>query len=412
MLASFRLVVLGGARQTGKTTLVRELLGLPGQARYSFDDESLLQRATADPVGFVEALPRPAAVDEFQRAGRGFLLAVKQAADLDPTRGQILLTGSANYLADRTISETLAGRAGRLVLWPLSAGERLGIRETFLDHLFLPGSWPPPDTTTPSRAELVAWILEGGFPEVVTQGMPARQRRNWFDAYVSDVVSREALRPLAEIRLENELRGVLRLLAARTASELVISDVAGDIQLARGTTADYIGLLEALYLVVRLPGWSTSHTTRAKRIPKVLLVDSGLAADLCGAGEADFGLRADGRIAGALFETFVLTEVYKQTGWSERTVDLHHFRDRNGAEIDLIVSDRRTGEFAAVEVKLTATPTERHARTLAVFRDRFGPRFTVGLVVHTGAHTLPLGERLWAVPVSALWRDDPVEHPR
>jgi len=224
------------------------------------------------------ALPRPAAVDEFQRAGRGFLLAVKQAADLDSARGQLLLTGSANYLADRTISETLAGRAGRLVLWPLSVGERHGVRETFLDHLFQPDSWPPPVTATPSRSELVAWILEGGFPEIVTQGMPVRQRRAWFDAYVSDVVSREALRPLAEIRLETELRVVLRLLAARTAGELVMSEVASDVQLARETTADYIGLLEALYLVVRLPGWSTNHTTRAKRRPKVLLVDSGLAA--------------------------------------------------------------------------------------------------------------------------------------
>lgn len=315
-------------------------IGLPDQARYSFDDESLLRRATGDPIGFVETLPHPAAVDEFRRAGRGFLLAVKQAADLDPARGQLLLTGSANYLADRTISETLAGRAGRLVLWPLSVGERRGIRETFLDHLFQPASWPPPAAAVLSRSELVAWILQGGFPEVVTQAMSARQRRTWFDAYVSDVVSRETLRPLAEIRRETELRTVLRLLAARTAGELVVSEVASDVQLARETTADYIGLIEALYLAVRLPGWS-NHTVpafgRAKRRPKVLLVDSGLAADLCGAGEADFGPRADGRIAGALFETFVVTEVCKQTGWSEHTVDLHHFRDHYGAEIDLIV---------------------------------------------------------------------------
>ncbi|MGH3992477.1 MAG: DUF4143 domain-containing protein, partial [Pseudonocardiaceae bacterium] len=148
-------------------------------------------------------------------------------------------------------------------------------------------------------------------------------------------------------------------------------------------------------------------TTRAKRRPKVLVVDTGLAADLCGVGEADFGPRADGKVAGALFETFVLSEVLKQIGWSERAVDLYHFRDRHGAEIDLIVSDRRTGELAGVEVKLTATPTQGHARTLATFAERLGQRFTVGLVVHAGRHTLPLGERLWAVPISALWRSDP-----
>ncbi|WP_189223251.1 AAA family ATPase [Saccharothrix coeruleofusca] len=109
-----------------------ELLDLPGRAWFSFDDESVLARATDDPIDFVDALPRPAAVDEFQRAGRGFLLAVKQAADRDRARGQLLLTGSTNYPADKGLSETLAGRAGRLLLWPLSAGERLGAQETFL----------------------------------------------------------------------------------------------------------------------------------------------------------------------------------------------------------------------------------------------------------------------------------------
>jgi predicted AAA+ superfamily ATPase len=407
LLSSFRLVVLGGARQTGKSTLVRDLLGLPEHAQFSFDDEALLGRAVADPIGFVEALPRPAAIDEFQRAGRGLLLAVKQAADFDPARGQLLLTGSANYLADRTISETLAGRAGRLTLWPLSRGERQGVRETFIDHLFHPESWPAPAAAPPDRAELVEWILEGNYPEIVTQHLRGRRRRSWFDAYTADVVSREALRPMADVRLENELRAVLRLLAARTAGELVISDVAANAQLSRATTADYITLLEALYLVIRLPGWASNATIRAKRRPKIVVADTGLAADLCGVGEADFGPRADGKSAGALFETFVLSEVLKQTGWSERTVDLHHFRDRHGAEIDLIVSDRRSGELAGVEVKLTATPTQRHARTLASFAERLGRRFTLGLVVHAGRHTLSLGERLWAIPVSALWRSDP-----
>jgi predicted AAA+ superfamily ATPase len=102
----------------------------------------------------------------------------------------------------------------------------------------------------------------------------------------------------------------------------------------------------------------------------------------------------------------VIAEVYKQTGWSERTLDLAHFRDRNGAEIDLIVEDRRTAQVAGLEFKLTATPTERHARHLEMLRDRLGSRFTAGLVVHAGRQMLPLGERLWAVPVAALWRDD------
>ncbi|MGH9189149.1 MAG: ATP-binding protein [Acidimicrobiales bacterium] len=407
LLRAFRVVVVGGARQTGKTTLVRDLLALPPGARFSFDDEATLRRAEEDPIGFVEALPRPAAVDEFQRAGRGLLLAVKQAADADRSRGRLLLTGSANYLADRSISETLAGRAGRLELWPLSAGERRGFRESFLDHLFDQAAWPPPDRTPISRAELVDWLLEGGFPEVVTERLSGRSRRDWFAAYVADVVSREALRPIADVRFEGELQRVLRLLGARASAELVISDVAADAGLSRSTTANYISLLEALHLVVLIPAWATSATTRAKRHPKVVLVDTGLAADLCGAGEAVFGARADGRLAGALFETLVITEVCKQVGWSERVVDLYHFRDRNGPEVDLIVEDRRSGQVAGIEVKLSSTPTDRHARHLRLLRDRLGDRFALGLVVHAGPHSLPLGDRLWAVPVSAIWRTDP-----
>lgn len=405
LLSSFRVVLLGGARQTGKTTLVRDLLELPGQSWFSLDDEAVLERALDDPVGFVEALPRPAAVDEFQRAGRGFLLAVKQAADRDRTRGQLLLTGSTNYLADRGLSETLAGRAGRLLLWPLSMGERLGVRETFVDQLFEPTSWPGPTEALP-RADLVQVLLEGGYPEVVTEGLVGRQRRNWFEAYVHDVVSREALRPVAEIRLEAELRRLLRLLAARTGQELVVSGIAGDAEIGRDTASNYVTLLEALHLVTLLPAWSTNITNRVKRRPKIVVVDTGIAADLSGLGEQTFAPSADGTAAGALFETFVITEVLKQATWSERSVDLSYFRDRDGAEVDLIVEDRRTSELAGLEIKLTSTPTTRHAKHLMALRDKLGSRFVVGLVVHAGTQTLSLGERIWAVPVSALWRSD------
>lgn len=405
LLTSFRIVMLGGARQTGKTTLVRDLLGLPHRAWYSFDDPAVLARALDDPVGFVDALPRPAVVDEFQRAGRGFLLAIKQAVDRDRTRGQLLLTGSTNYLADRSLTETLAGRAGRLTLWPLSMGERLGLRETFVDRLFDPDRWPG-GAQVVSRDQLVSLILEGGYPEVVTEGLTARVRRTWFGSYTDDVVSREALRPLAEVRLELELRRLLRLLAARTAQELTISDLAGDAGLGRETMSNYVALLQALHLVTLLPPWSTNVTSRAKHRPKVVLLDTGLAADLCGAGEREFAPDRGGQFAGALFETFVIDEVLKQATWSERSVDLWHFRDRNGAEVDLIVEDRRSGEVAGVEVKLSSTPTARHAQHLVTLRDRLGARFRTGLVVHAGAQLLPLGDRIWAVPVSALWRSD------
>lgn len=394
--------MLGGARQTGKTTLVRDLLGFAEDARFTFDDPSVLARAKDDPVGFVAGLPRPAVIDEYQRAGSPFLFAVKQAADRERRRGQILLTGSTSYLADRSVAETLAGRVGRISLWPLSFGERRGVRETFLEAAF-DETWSPGRFSVFEREELIAAVLQGGYPEVVTERLSRRQRQQWFGAYVGDVVSREALRPLAEVRLENELRAVLRLLAARTAQELVIADLARDAGLSRETTANYVTLLEALHLVCVVPAWATAATTRVKRHPKVFVVDTGLAADLVGAGESEFGPRADGRMAGALFENLVAAELLKQASWSDISIAVAHYRDRNGAEVDLILEDRRRGRIAGIEVKLTATPTAHHARHLALLRDRLGKRFATGVLLHAGPHPLPLGERLWALPVSALW---------
>jgi uncharacterized protein len=149
-----------------------------------------------------------------------------------------------------------------------------------------------------------------------------------------------------------------------------------------------------------------SATTRAKRRPKIVLLDTGLAADLVGAGEASFAPSADGVLAGALFEALVVTEVLKQASWSEASIEVAHFRDRDGAEIDLMVEDRRSDAVAGIEVKMTSTPLERHARHLIRMGERLGARFTVGLVIHAGQVTLPLGEGIWAVPISALWRHD------
>jgi uncharacterized protein len=146
------------------------------------------------------------------------------------------------------------------------------------------------------------------------------------------------------------------LLAARTSNELVISDLANDAHLARPTTANYVSPPEAPYLVVQIPPWSRNITSQVKRRSKVVIADTGLAADLCSVKQSGFAVTADGPAAGGLFETFVTTKPLKQAGWSERTVDVFHYRDRSGPEVDLVLEDRHTGQVAAVEIKLTATP--------------------------------------------------------
>ena len=404
LLGTFRLVTVGGARQVGKTTMVVDLLDFPAESRFSFDDPAVLAAATIDPVGFVAALPTPAAIDEFQRAGTDFLLAVKRSVDLDSTRGRLVLTGSTNYRAARGPVETLAGRAGHLTLWPLSIGERVGRQERFLDRT-LGGEEPQPTGDGPAteRASLGELLLTGGYPEVLTEAFTARQRRAWFSAYVNDVVAREALRPIAELRHEPQLRKLLRLVGARTAQVLVASELARDAELDRHTVTDWLALLEALHLVLLLPAWSTNLTTRVIRRPKVHVTDVGLAADLAAVSEAELRATAGPSIVGALLETFVVTELAKQATWSERTVELAHLRDRNGVEVDVIAEDRRSGGVAGIEVKAAATVTASDARHLSTLRDRLGPRFVQGIVLYSGEHVLPLGDRLWGAPLSALW---------
>jgi predicted AAA+ superfamily ATPase len=336
---------------------------------------------------------------------------VKRLVDRDPTKGRIVLTGSANYLAARSVTETLAGRAGRIELWPLSVGERSGHRERFVETAF--------HTTVPavsgeggrtSRAEIMSLILEGGYPEVVRDRLRPSRRTRWFDAYVEDVVNREALRPLADVRQEHDLRRVLGALAARVGSELVISDLARDLGLDRATVTSYVSLLEALYLVHLLPAFSTNAVTAAKRRPTIHLNDTGLAANLTGLGERDLSALTAHRLAGPLLEQFVVVELMKQRSWSGRPVDLRHYRDREGREVDVILEDRRSGEIVGIEVKSTSTPTLADARHLRYLRDRLGPRFVAGIVLHLGAQTLPLDDRIRCQPVSTLWESGAEPH--
>ena len=163
----------------------------------------------------------------------------------------------------------------------------------------------------------------------------------------------------------------------------------------------YSVIVWLIFFKFKLLPWNI--TSQVKRRSKVVIADTGLAADLRSVKPSDFAVTADGTAAGGLFETFVTMELLKQAGWSERTVDIFHYRDRSGPEVDLVLEDRHTGQVAAVEVKLTATPLARHARHMALLRDRIGESFTCGVLVHAGSQTIPLGSRLWAVPVSALW---------
>lgn len=393
-------MVLNGPRQAGKTTLAVRLVEDLGRGTVRrLDDPGVLDAAIADPRRFLEAGERPVVLDEIQLAGDRLVRAVKLAVDRDPSPGQFVLTGSANFLTVPTISESLAGRAALLELWPLTQGEIEGHPERFVDVVFAHpdtlGDAPPSAVTT---AHYYEHACRGGYPEALN--LSARQRQSWFADYVATTIRRDVVE-LAGLRKVVETEQLLRIFAARTAGELVMQHVIEAAPLDRNAVYERLAWLETVHLIRRVPTFSRSPSTKVKRHPKLYVTDPGLAAWLLGRRPEGL-LEGDGPGAGPLLETFVATELIRQAAWSDTEVAVSHWRDRTGREVDLIL-ERPDGAVVAIEVKRTATPTRAAFRWLTYLRDRLGDRFLHGLVLHTGPDALPFGERLSAVPISSLW---------
>lgn len=402
LLRGFRGLVVNGPRQAGKSTLLRHVQEPRGPV-LNLDDPALLDVARQDPVGFVEQLPSGSAIDEFQRAGDPLLTALKARLDLDRSPGQIVLAGSTQFLAMRSISETLTGRIGILELWPLSAGELRKTREFFLDAVFA-GQVAEVVGEKAGRADYARALTDGGFPELALGPSSARFRSSWCESYLQTVTAAANLAEIAEVRRPAAMLPLLGQLAARAGGELIPADLARDVLLDQTTVRAYVETLQTLYLVRLLPAWSTSQTGRAKRRAVVHLVDTALAAHLLGATADDLAA-LNSPWFGPLLESYVVNEIAKQASWAERPVRLSHYRDRDQREVDLILERGR--EVVGIEVKATATPLSAHAKHLVYLRERLGSRFVAGVVLHTGHQRLQLGDRIAAVPISTLWASIP-----
>ncbi|WP_419945558.1 ATP-binding protein [Candidatus Poriferisodalis sp.] len=404
-LDTFRVVVLGGPRQSGKTTLAHRIVG--SGTYLNLDDPTVRSFALDDPTGFIADRPRPIVIDEVQRGGDDLVRAVKLAVDADPTPGGFLLTGSTSFLTVPVFSESLAGRAVFFDLAPFSQIEMEGSGDGLLPRL-LDGT---PDRTgaiqellhaapsTASRADYAERICRGGYPEAISLG--ESDRRLWFDAYVHTAVTRDIVE-VTGARRSTELARLLRAAAARTASELVMRDVHRDLELGSiDTTADYLSYLEMTHLVTRLGGWATGAATRAKRRPKIHVNDTGLATALLGLTAESLNDPASEQ-RGPLHETFAVNELRRQASAMGQALNFSHYRDSRGREVDLLI-ERPDGRIIAVEIKAGATVRPTDAKWLAWLRDLIGDRFEAGLVLYTGSAPLPVADRVVALPLSYLW---------
>lgn len=396
-LSDTPVVLLHGARQTGKSTLARWIAEDPHPARYvSLDDATSLAAATSDPQGFVAGLGGPAVIDEVQRAP-GLFLALKQTVDENRAPGRFLLTGSANVLLLPQLAETLVGRIEFLTLWPLSQGEVEGRPENLIDVLFgeeVPFSPGPVEEGT----GLWTRIRRGGYPDALAR-RTAERRDAWFGAYITTLLRRD-IRDLASIEGLADLPRLLGLVAASAGNLVSFAELSRDAGIAQTTLKRYLALLETSFLVQRLPPWSANLGKRLIKTPKLYLVDTGLAAHLLGWGES--GRPELDATAGRLLENFVFMELTKAITWSRVQPRLFHFRTASGREVDFVLEDR-SGRCVGIEVKAGASLGEKDFAGLRTLHDALGERFRGGVVLYAGAEAVPFGKKLHAAPIACLW---------
>jgi len=395
-LQDTRVVVVLGARQVGKSTLVEQIATSDRPTTMlTLDDQATRDAAADDPTGFVAGLTPPVVIDEVQRAP-DLLLAIKVRVDRDKAPGQFLLTGSANILTAPGIADALTGRTEYLYLSPFSQGELLGVREAFVAMLF-DGRWPQLTTDHVGRHAFVERVVTGGFPAVLDRTEVRRER--FFASYVDTIIGRD-LSTIAHVQDQANMRNLLAGIASTSAALLNIESLARDLGLAPNTVRAHAALLDTLFLTARIESWSTNLLSRVVKAPKAYVTDSGLLCHLVGA-DAD-RLAADGPIAGMAFETFVAMELRRQIAWQENAPRQFHYRDRDGREVDAVL-ERRDGSVVGIEVKTAASASARDFRGLRHLRDKLGSRFKAGVLLYTGPSTVPFGDRLAAVPLEGLW---------
>jgi predicted AAA+ superfamily ATPase len=396
-LADRPVVLLNGARQVGKSTLVQSLAEGERAQYFTLDDATVLAAITRDPAGFLAGLGGPVILDEVQRAPELFL-ALKAAVDRDRRPGRFLLTGSANIFVLPRISESLAGRMEILTLLPLSQGEIEGTVEGWVDSLFAK-AFTPIHTEPLGRGDLFERLIRGGFPELVGE-RPESRRRAWFSSYTTSILQRD-VRDLTNIEDLAALPRLLSLLAARATTLLNYAELSRSSGLPASTLKRYFALLEATFLVQTLPAWSANLSKRLVKSPKLLLNDSGLIASSLGLSRAR--LEEEPRLAGPLLENFVLMEIQKQVSWSASRPTLFHYRTQTGQEIDLLLEDP-AGRIVGIEVKLGGSVQEKDVRALHDLAGMLGDRFLRGVVLYTGDRAVPFSEKILALPIQALWR--------
>lgn len=396
-LADHSVVLLNGARQTGKSTLARQLAAQRGGQYLSLDDPAAAGLARSDPAALVRRAGHFMVIDEVQHAP-GLFPAIRRAVDADGRPGRFLLTASADVSLLPRLAKPLAGQIKILPLQPLSLGELAGSEFNLVDALFEAAPWQAGSLAL-DRAGVCERVIAGGFPETDARA-PGERRDAWFRSYIASLLQRD-VRDLANIEGLTDLPRLLALLAARSGALLNMSEISRATALAHSTLRRYLALLEATFVFRPLRAWSNELGKRFVRSPKIHLLDSGLAAHL--RGDADAQALAQSPGLGPLVETFAVQEVCKLLGWSRHAATPHHFRTAAGQEVDLVLETAGDQRIAGIEVRASSNLIQGDFRGLRALAEAAGDKFAGGVVLYLGEQCLPFAENMWALPISVLW---------
>jgi predicted AAA+ superfamily ATPase len=373
-------VLLNGARQTGKSTLVKSLLNATHK-QFTLDDLSILNAVKNDPVAFLKSHPYPIVIDEIQRAPELFL-PIKMMVDQDRKPGRFVLTGSVQILTLPQLSDSLAGRMDIHTLWPLSATEILDSRYSFVDEVFT--DQPFVDR---QKKEQEVDFLWGGYPDILKRTIE-EQQETWCESYVQTLLYRD-LRDIAAIDNVSALMRLLSIIAARAGSLLNIDELSRSTQIPSATLKRYLLVLQWLFLTVSIPAWSGNISRRMVKASKIFMTDVRLLRYFMG---LDHSLETQGKIV----ENFVALELLKQISWANRKTNLYHYRTASGQEIDFIL-ERMDGTKVAVEVKSASIFNPRFFNTMKTVEG-----LHKGVVFYQGEHLIQEGNNLWCLPLSYL----------
>ena len=399
-----RITIINGARQCGKTTLVRQIAQENNIPYITLDDPKKLELAKTDAQNFIEFYHPPVVIDEIQYAPE-LIPYIKQKVDFESKKGMYLLTGSSDFYKNVKITESLAGRMLHYELFNLSAAEVNNYDENIIDLLF--DDDISKLTHFNSRLanktfdDVLKRIAGGGFPELYN--LDEEIRKIWYQSYLQSRVLKD-VESFFDINKENKIIDLIKVLAANSANLLNINNISKSIQLDFKTVNKYIELLEAMYLVKRVPSYSKNITKQVIKQRKLHFADTGLLAYLLNVSESKL-INRETEFLGNLLENYVFTELSKESSYADDKAKIYHYRDLRKKEVDFILENSKN-KIIAVEVKAKSEIKSKDISGILNFAEGFSGKLFRAFVFYSGKEFIPMANKfnikLYLIPSKVL----------